>query len=161
MGRVQKPFEEHLKDFREIHGEKFIYPKPEDVDLSLGVKSRIEIICPEHGSFIQTINNHKNQPSGCPSCGRGNRSSKTNLTPENLEKTIKGRYGNQYKILLPPDPRYLYTELDILHVVCGSFFVRTIKQFTQNKNGGCTCCNNPLNHTVQYVELFHDTNFFL
>lgn len=161
MGRVQKPFEEHLKDFREIHGEKFIYPKPEDVDLSLGVKSRIEIICPKHGSFIQTINNHKNQPLGCPACGRGSRKTSTGLTPQTLETEIKNRYGKQYKILLPPQPMYLYTELDILHVVCGCFFVRTIKQFLQNKKGGCTCCNNPLNHVFHDEEIFSDPNFFL
>lgn len=37
-------------------------------------RNRVDIICPTHGKFKQTPNNHKDQKAGCPVCGNGNTS---------------------------------------------------------------------------------------
>ena len=47
---------------KEIHGDKYDYSK---VDYELSRKP-IKIICPKHGEFEQTPNNHLSKGQGCP-----------------------------------------------------------------------------------------------
>ena len=49
---------------RNIHGDKYDYSKVE----YKGNKTKVCIICPEHGEFWQTPSCHINQKCGCPSC---------------------------------------------------------------------------------------------
>ena len=58
----KKSYTEHILDFNKIHYSFYNYPYFEEVS-----KNKIEIICPIHGSFYQTINNHK-RGQICPSC---------------------------------------------------------------------------------------------
>ena len=46
-----------------IHGNKYDYSKVNYFDIS----TKVEIICPKHGSFWQTPNNHYNK-KGCKKC---------------------------------------------------------------------------------------------
>ena len=62
---TEKNREETLADFRVTHGSKYQYPSiPEFPNVGL----HIEIVCPIHGIFRQTIRNHKHG-QGCPKCG--------------------------------------------------------------------------------------------
>ena len=54
--------EEFIKKAREIHGDKYDYSKVEYVNSH----TKVCIICPEHGEFWQTPNNHSKY--GCPEC---------------------------------------------------------------------------------------------
>jgi len=49
-----------------VHGNNYDYSK------SIYVKGnqKVEIVCPKHGSFFQTPDNHINQKQGCPVCGQ-------------------------------------------------------------------------------------------
>lgn len=49
---------------KEVHGDKYDYSK---VDYELSRKP-IKIICPKHGEFEQTPNNHLSKGQGCPKC---------------------------------------------------------------------------------------------
>jgi hypothetical protein len=55
---------EFIERAKTIHGDKYDYSK------SIYTKAieKIEIICPIHGSFQQTPNNHLNNKQGCPKC---------------------------------------------------------------------------------------------
>ena len=56
--------ENTLADFRRVHGNKYQYPSiPEFPNVAL----YIDIVCPVHGIFRQTIRNHKTG-RGCPKC---------------------------------------------------------------------------------------------
>lgn len=55
--------EDFLKRAKEVHGNKYDYSK---VDYK-GIYEKICIICPKHGEFWQTPNNHL-QGKGCPLC---------------------------------------------------------------------------------------------
>ena len=55
--------EEAIKQFREVHGDKYDYSK---VNYT-GCDTKVTIICPEHGEFEQSPSNHKGR-SGCPRC---------------------------------------------------------------------------------------------
>ncbi len=57
------PWEICLKQFFKIHGNKYDYSKANYIKTT----AKIEIICPEHGSFWQSPTSHK-QGNGCPKC---------------------------------------------------------------------------------------------
>ena len=61
---MNKTTEEILKEFKKAHNNKYNYSRVNYIDSS----TKVEIICPEHGSFWQLSNNHKNG-QGCPKCG--------------------------------------------------------------------------------------------
>ena len=56
--------DEWIGRFKKVHGDKYDYSKVEYVDS----KTKVCIICPEHGEFWQTPNNHS-RGYGCPLCG--------------------------------------------------------------------------------------------
>ena len=56
--------EEWIASARKVHGKKYDYSKVEYID----AKTKVTIICPEHGEFWQTPNSHLNGVS-CPKCG--------------------------------------------------------------------------------------------
>lgn len=58
-----KRFEDVLKTFRMIHGDKYSYDESTYVD----AKTKMRILCPKHGEFWQTPNKHASK-RGCPSC---------------------------------------------------------------------------------------------
>jgi len=61
---------EFINDAKSLHGNKYDYSK----SIYTNRISKIEIVCPEHGSFFQDASHHlrKPHPHGCPRCaGQG------------------------------------------------------------------------------------------
>jgi hypothetical protein len=56
--------DEFINKVIEIHGNKYDYSKV----IYTNINSKLCIICPKHGEFIQTANMHKNGKNGCPNC---------------------------------------------------------------------------------------------
>ena len=56
-----------IKKAKDVHGDKYNYSKVEYVNY----KTKVCIICPEHGEFWQTPSKHLNG-HGCPKCKRSN-----------------------------------------------------------------------------------------
>jgi len=52
-----------LTEARKVHGDQYEYP-----DEYVGSKTKIKIICPDHGAFYQTPNSHTSQGAGCRKC---------------------------------------------------------------------------------------------
>lgn len=71
-----------VKKAREVHGNLYDYSRVEYI----GDKIKIEIICPEHGSFWQRPNNHINQKAGCPECNKARGWSKSDWLAFSKEK---------------------------------------------------------------------------
>lgn len=61
--KSRKRIEDYISIFNDIHKNKYNYSK----SIFNGVWEKIEIICPEHGSFFQSVGNHKNG-AGCQKC---------------------------------------------------------------------------------------------
>ena len=59
--------EDFIKKSIEIHKDKYNYSN----SIYINTKTKIEIICKEHGSFLQTPNNHLSKKKGCPKCNGG------------------------------------------------------------------------------------------
>ena len=64
-GQPRYTTESFIAKAEEVHGLKYEYCKVVYTDN----KTKVEIICPEHGSFWQTPSNHINNKQGCPTCG--------------------------------------------------------------------------------------------
>ena len=58
---------EFIEKAKQVHGDKYDYSKTEYIDSH----TKVSIICPEHGEFFQTPNNHLNG-NACPKCSRPN-----------------------------------------------------------------------------------------
>lgn len=62
--RCRKSFEGFIKRAKSVHGNKYDYSKVNYINSS----TKVEIVCPKHGSFFQSPNNHYKY--GCPKCYR-------------------------------------------------------------------------------------------
>ncbi len=83
--------EEFVKKAKEMHGDIYDYSL---VDYT-NAKTKIRIICPIHGVFEQTPNNHL-KGQGCPSCGKIKKTNNQKPTIEELIKRAKEMHGDIY-----------------------------------------------------------------
>ena len=72
--------------FREVHGSRYDYSKVDHVNIS----TKVEIICPEHGTFEQAPCVHL-RGNGCSMC-----SGKKPHTTKEVVETFKKIYGDNY-----------------------------------------------------------------
>ena len=87
MGKNKLTKEEFIVNAKTVHGEKYDYNKAAYINNS----TKIEIICPKHGSFYQKPNNHVANKSGCPAC-TGN----ARTTLESFIDKSNKMHGNAY-----------------------------------------------------------------
>lgn len=83
--------EEFIEKAKEVHGNKYDYSKVKYEN----TRTKICIICPEHGEFWQTPNKHL-QGNGCPQCACKNNKSELKLK-QYLERNINTTIIYQYK----------------------------------------------------------------
>ena len=90
-------YNEQLKIFKEIHGNRYEY----DESTYISSHKKMRIICPIHGEFWQTPNNHKDG-HGCPRCNesRGERKiynflKENKINFESQKRFNDCRYKNQ------------------------------------------------------------------
>ena len=77
--------EEVIEQFREIHGDKYGYSKVNYINN----RTKVTIICPEHGEFEQSPSEHK-RGRGCPKhVGKG-------LTTEEIIEQFREVHGDKY-----------------------------------------------------------------
>lgn len=70
MKKKITPFEDFVARASEKHKGKYDYSKAEiDYVKQRDAKIKLEIICPEHGSFWQTAHHHLSLGNGCQKCG--------------------------------------------------------------------------------------------
>lgn len=71
---------------KQIHGDKYDYSQVEYINIG----TKVKIICPEHGCFLQTPNSHIGG-RGCIKCG-----GRFPLTKETFTEKAKQVHGNKY-----------------------------------------------------------------
>lgn len=76
---------------KEIHGEQYDYSKVKYINS----RTKVEIICPKHGSFFQTPANHI-QGSGCKKCSYESQKKTRSRSQEEFITLIKETHGNRY-----------------------------------------------------------------
>jgi len=80
-----------IKKAIKIHGDIYNYSKVE----YKGSKEKICIICPKHGEFWQTPNNHLSN-QGCPKCSIDNITNKNKFTTAFFIEKSKKVHGDKY-----------------------------------------------------------------
>ena len=113
-GNKRLTTEDFIKKAREVHGDKYDYSKVKYVNTS----TKVCIVCPEHGEFQQTPNDHLGG-KGCPNCKGLTKQYKFNLLQEfeseyELRAFLKNNDVNiLYVILRNIEPKFEPIKADI------------------------------------------------
>lgn len=89
--RLMLSKDEFIKRANEVHGNKYDYSLVNYKD----TRTKVEIICKEHGSFFQSPNKHM-QGNGCPACGRERTAEHNFLTLDDFIRKAKNVHGDKY-----------------------------------------------------------------
>jgi hypothetical protein len=83
--------EKDLDKAEKIHDNKYNYDRVNYIN----GRTKIDIICPDHGVFSQTPNAHL-RGQGCPVCGKEKQSNSRRLTTQDFIERSKGVHGYTY-----------------------------------------------------------------
>jgi len=86
---------EILKKSKEIHNNKYSYNLSSDIFI---MSDKIDIICPIHKIFKQSINHHINRKQGCPKCKGDKISNTKKIKIDDIIKRSKELYNDLYII---------------------------------------------------------------
>ena len=89
--KYKKNKNEFIEEARKIHGNKYDYSKVNYVN----GKTKVTIICPEHGEFEQTPSVHL-LGCACPKCAIKKNKNKLSLTIEQFIEKARKIHGNKY-----------------------------------------------------------------
>ena len=105
--------EQFIQKAKEVHGNKYDYSKANYINMT----TKLEIVCPAHGSFFQTPLTHINS-HGCKKCHKIKR---MRLTKEQFIQRAKEIHGNKYDYS-KADYINMSTKVKIICPIHGSFF---------------------------------------
>ena len=128
-----------IKRAKEIHGDKYDYSLVDYVN----AKTRIKIICPVHGKFLQIPYNHLSG-KGCKECGCIENGKNRSITLEKFLEKARKVHGEKYDYSKSKIENYK-TKIEIICKIHGSFF-QTPNNHLSGK--GCKECGKEsiLNH---------------
>lgn len=107
--RMMLSGDEFINRANEVHGDKYDYSLVDYKD----TRTKIEIICKEHGKFLQSPNKHI-QGRGCPICGRERTIEHNFLTLDDFIERARNVHGDRYDY-----SKSLYTGADNkLEIIC-------------------------------------------
>ena len=86
-----KTLKQFIQDAIKTHDNKYNYSKVNYINN----RSKVEIICPIHGSFFQRVSNHL-YGRGCHKCGTNKASDKRKYTTESFIQKAKQVHNNEY-----------------------------------------------------------------
>ena len=124
---------EIIEKFKKIHGDKYDYSKVEYIN----AKTKICIICPEHGEFWQKPNGHLNG-NGCPFCGNDTIKIKNSLSLQTFIDRSNKIHKNFYNY---SNVKYNNgkTNVCIICPIHGEFWQ---SPYVHSKGGMCPTCKN-------------------
>ena len=132
MSPRQKTTQEFIEDAKRVHGDTYDYSK----SVYAGAQKKIEIYCPQHGSFSQSATSHLGG-GGCPACWEERRgiARRQNSIDDFLEKA-RSKHGDKYD--------YSQVKLEMLtkevDIICPKHGVFQQKASYHLKGHGCRKC---------------------
>lgn len=125
-----------LERANKVHNNKYTYENAE----VHGIRSKIPIICPIHGKFLQAIKNHLNG-QGCPLCGKKFAKEWQQNKYEEFVDESKKRFGDVYEF---PNIEKMYINSHSKILVkckkCGNIFEKIACDHLTSPSGGCRHC---------------------
>ena len=120
-----KPCDEHLIDFNTVHGNLYTYSEFYD-------DGTVDIVCPKHGFFNRSINNHKNGQR-CPKCL--NIVSKPEIIIQEFVKSLGYEiFSNTRKVIFPKELDIYIPELNKAIEFNGKYWHYSEKHFVPGKH---------------------------
>ena len=142
MLNTEKFIEKAIK----IHGSKYDYSKVNYTHC----KTKIPIICPEHGEFWQTPQTHL-QGHGCPQCGKILSAEKTKLTREEFIEKAKQIHGDKYDY-----SKVKYSSwYDKVCIICpehGEFWQTPSNHIHKSHKHGCPQCGKIKSKNIALIQ---------
>ena len=135
---------------KKIHGNKYDYSKVEYIN----AKTKICIICPEHGEFWQKPNGHLNG-YGCPKCGKKTAIEKLKIGKDKfIQKSIESHGGEKYDY-----SQVVYVSTNkMVDIICPKHGVFKQTPYNHIRGGECPFCTyerlsmERLNDTNEWIE---------
>ena len=129
--RIKMSYKDQLKEFKKIHDDKYTYIKSSYVDN----KTKMKIICPEHGEFKQSPDCHK-RGQGCPKCGKIKRAENSIIPFKKRIIQFNKTHNNKYTY---DESTYtnVYTKMKIICPEHGEFYQEPASHI---KGVGCPKC---------------------
>lgn len=127
-----KKLKDVLDNFNLVHNNRYDYSK---VDYK-NSKTKIEVICPEHGSFFPTPIRH-NKGSGCRKCKDIERGKKLRLSYESFINKVNLKHNYKYDYT----NTNFKTTRDIVLIVCPEHGQFKINANNHLKGQGCQKCS--------------------
>ena len=132
-----KPLAQVLKEFKSIHGDRYIYTEINETNYH-GSKSIVPVICKEHGKFPIAVGNHL-RGQGCPTCANIQRRISNTGNVRKRTKLVYGFGINDYDGNIKYDhvhiPSY-HTWVEMLKRCFCDNFKNKNKTYTE-----CKCCD--------------------
>jgi very-short-patch-repair endonuclease len=128
---------EFIIDCKVRHLDKYDYSLVEYINN----KTKIKIICPIHGVFEQTPNNHLNVGNGCPFCSNNKK-----MTTLDFIKKSKEIHGDKYDYSNTKYTNSL-TKVEIICNIHGSFFMTPNNHISKKYN--CPKCKKNIQLTTE------------
>jgi len=120
-----------------VHNNKYSYPNIPD---NFTVTSYIDIVCPIHGVFNQSLFNHKNKKHGCPECAKQHQSKEMRIERAEWIQRFESVHGKgTYDYSKVPDNISQFSKIEIYCPVHNSFFKKTPELHWRHK-AGCPKC---------------------
>lgn len=137
--------DEIIRRGKEIHGNKYDYSL---VEYS-GSAVKVKIICPEHGIFTSTPNNHMGyRKSGCPKCKGRKLHADRALTTEEFVRRSKEKWGDKFDY-----SKTVYINFKTkLDVICKKHGVRSVLPQQHLKNDCKECYLESLKNKINKNE---------
>jgi hypothetical protein len=143
---------EAIEKFKIIHGNRYDYSKV----IYINVRTKVEIICPKHGSWFQTPSDHF-CGNGCMKCRNENLKELKYDLSTLIRKSIS-KFGDKYNYSLIKEYKGI-TEPILL--ICNKHkykFTTTFSLHISSKGGGCRKCHYETNksklssNTSEFIE---------
>ena len=139
----RKTTEEFIKEASIVHNNKYNYSKV----VYTNKRNPVEIICPIHGSFIQSPEVHL-KGSGCPKCGKEIAISKKRFSKKEIIKQFKEAHGDKYDYS-KMEYKNIDTPVEIICPIHGSFWQ---SPYEHRKGSGCPKCYGLNKTTEEFIK---------
>lgn len=133
-----------IADLINVHGDKYDFSKV----IYKGSLTKVEVVCPEHGSFWATPGNLINRASGCPGCRSAAISERSRIPEEVFIERFREAHGDRFQYI------GVYYEdsaafVDALCPIHGRFSQRAMDH---QKGMGCRKCVGEVYDTESFIE---------
>lgn len=134
-----------------IHNNQYDYSKVQYVNTD----TKVEIICPMHGSFFQTPYKHINTGNACPTCGSLRSKQLQSLSTDEFIKRAFVVHGNRYNYNLV---EYSNSHTKV-NIGCSKHGIFSQSPTNHISGNGCPICSNNTSSTGnKWLDAFDNPN---